>query len=248
MRSTWRGLTRGRFLLLCVTIAVLVGSAAALYLVYDNNKPLTLIAERASESQFSTPVNGTAEPAKVASQNDVLAVRRTELEHDPNAPVLGNPEGDVTVVEFFDYNCPYCKEIAGDMKTLIERDPGVRLVYREWPILGRGSLFAARATLAARRQGKYEELHWALMAQPRVTEKLTLRVARSIGLDIPRLLNDMNHRNVARHIALSMDLSRNLGINGTPAFVIGDRVTRGLIPLDQMRDYVREARAARVNE
>jgi protein-disulfide isomerase len=152
------------------------------------------------------------------------------------------------VVEFFDYNCPYCKRVADDMQTLIADDPGIRLVYREWPILGRGSLFASRAALAARRQGKYEDLHWALMAQPRVTEKLTLRIARELGLDIPRLLNDMNHRSVSRHIALSMDLSRSLGINGTPSFVIGEQVARGLIPLNQLRDYVHEARTAGVTK
>ncbi len=86
------------------------------------------------------------------------------------------------------------------------------------------------------------------MAQPRVTEQSTLRAARTIGLDIPRLLNDMNHRNVARHLALSMDLARSLGIRGTPSFVIGEMIARGLIPLSQLRDYAREARAARVNE
>ena len=132
------------------------------------------------------------------------------------------------------------------MKTLIEEDKGIRLVYREWPILSRDSLFAARAALAARRQGKYEELHWALMAQPRVTEKSTLRAAQNVGVDMARLLNDMNHRSVSRHIALSMDLSRSLGINGTPTFVIGEKVSRGLVPLRQLQDYVRDARTAKV--
>ncbi len=148
------------------------------------------------------------------------------------------------MVEFFDYNCPFCKRVAEDMKTLIAEDAGVRVVYREWPIINRDSEFAARAALAARRQGKYNEIHWALMAQPRVSQQSTMRAAQAIGLDIPRLLNDMNHRNVSRHIALSMDLSRSLGIRGTPTFVIGDNIARGLIPLSELQDYVRQARAA----
>jgi len=244
MRLAWRDLVRGRFLVLWVTIAVLMGTAAALYGVYGTGGPPTTILESSSEPRQSTAGERIAVAPPPVSPLDVLELRRAELERDRNAPVLGNPEGDVTVVEFFDYNCPFCKKIADDMRALIENDPGVRLVYREWPIINQGSRFAARAALAARRQGKYEELHWALMARPRVTEELTLRVARSIGIDIPRLLNDMNHRSVARHIALSMDLARSLGINGTPSFVIGDKIARGIITPEELTQYVRDARAA----
>jgi protein-disulfide isomerase len=101
--------------------------------------------------------------AQAASQAEVLARERDTLERDPNAPVLGNPEGDVTVVEFFDYNCPYCRRAKPEIEALLEADANVRLVYREWPILGEGSVFAARAALAAREQGLYEEFHWAMM-------------------------------------------------------------------------------------
>ena len=246
MRSAQRGLGRGRLILLSLFVVTLVGSAVVLYRVYEGNRPLTLISDDPTKSQFSSPVEGIAPPAPATTFIDMLNQRRADLERDPNAPVLGNPEGDVTVVEFFDYNCPYCKRIADDVKTLIEEDKGIRLVYREWPILSRDSLFAARAALAARRQGKYEELHWALMAQPRVTEKSTLRAAQNVGVDMARLLNDMNHRSVSSHIALSMDLSRSLGINGTPTFVIGEKVSRGLVPLRQLQDYVRDARTAKV--
>lgn len=246
MRSVWRDLIRSRVLLTGIAIAVLIGSAVVLYQLYDNEESLTLISTGSGEPQFSSPAGSTAASENFVTPNDVLAALRTELERDPNAPVLGNPEGDVTVVEFFDYNCPYCKKVANDMKRLIAEDSGVRLVYREWPIINLDSQFATRAALAARRQGKYEEMHWALMAQPRVTEKSTLMASRAIGLDMPRLLNDMNHPSVARHIARSMDLARRLGINGTPAFVIGDNIKRGLMPFDELRQYVRVARAAMV--
>jgi protein-disulfide isomerase len=245
MQMAERGRARRRFILLCIIAAVFLGSGAALLRVYEPDEPLSLTSTDADKPQFSPAANNNVEPAAIASLTAVLARRRSDLERDPNAPVLGNPDGDVTVVEFFDYNCPFCKKVARDMKRLITEDSGVRLVYREWPIINRGSQFAARAALAARRQGKYEELHWALMAQPRVTETSTLQAARALGLDMARLQSDMNHRSVARHISLSMDLTRTLAINGTPAFVIGEVIKRGVMPFDELRQYVRDARAAK---
>jgi len=182
------------------------------------------------------------EEQQSASLAQVLSARRELLERDPNAPVLGNPDGDVTVVEFFDYNCPYCKQAAPILKALIEQDNGVRLVYREWPILSEGSVFAARAALASREQGKYEEFHWALMALPRANENSVLGAAESIGLDIEKLLIDMDAPEIDEHIALSMRLTQELGFQGTPSFVIGDAVAPGLIQLDQMKIMVEEAR------
>ena len=88
---------------------------------------------------------------------------RLELENDPGSPNLGNPEGDVTVVEFFDYNCPYCRQAGKTVQEIIAADPNVRIIFQEWPVLGEGSIFAARAALASRAQGMYEEFHWALM-------------------------------------------------------------------------------------
>ncbi|MGB0800092.1 MAG: DsbA family protein, partial [Planktomarina sp.] len=130
--------------------------------------------------------------AKAEAIGSVLENQRELLEQDPNAPVIGNPEGDVTVVEFFDYNCPYCKRAAPVVKNVIAGDSDVRIVYREWPILGEGSDFAARAALASRNQGKYEEFHWALMAlNGRATEASVLKVVRELGLDEDQLRADM---------------------------------------------------------
>jgi protein-disulfide isomerase len=110
---------------------------------------------------------------------------RLEIESDPNAPNLGNPEGDVTVVEFFDYNCPYCRSAGQTVQALLEADANVRVIYREWPILGDDSVIAARAALAAREQGKYEAFHWALMnGDGRVTEAVIFKVARDLGMDV----------------------------------------------------------------
>ena len=103
------------------------------------------------------------EEAQANATQAVLTDQRSLLERDPNAPVLGNPDGDVTIVEFFDYNCPYCKRAMPEVQAVLDEDPNVRLVYREWPILGEGSIFASRAALASRVQGKYDEFHLAMM-------------------------------------------------------------------------------------
>ena len=164
----------------------------------------------------------------------ILTENRELFERDPTAPVLGNPEGDVTLVEFFDYNCPYCKQVAGDVKSLIEKDGNIRLVYREWPILGEGSVFAARAALAARKQGKYEAMHWALMSLKRADERSVLQVASDLGLDIEKLQNDMQSSEIDEHIGISHELTQALGITGTPSFTIGDKVIFGAVPLTEL--------------
>lgn len=183
--------------------------------------------------------------AQAASQAEVLAGERETLERDPNAPVLGNPEGDVTVVEFFDYNCPYCRRVKPEIEALLEADPNVRLVYREWPILGEGSVFAARAALAAREQGLYEQFHWAMMAMNgRANESSVLRIAEEVGLDVTQLRRDMEAPEVAEHIQTSMRLTQALGLNGTPSFVIGDALVPGIVDVDQLQTLVTDAREA----
>src|SRR5690606_19454054 len=117
---------------------------------------------------------------------------RQALERDPTAPVLGNPQGDITLTEFFDYNCAFCRKMVPTVQRLIGADPQLRVVFREWPVFGEGSDFAARAALASLDQGKYWQFHAALMAlRGKVDEASTLRVAREVGLDEARLKRDM---------------------------------------------------------
>ena len=185
-----------------------------------------------------------AEAAELA-RVDVLATQRDLLERDPNAPVLGNPDGDVTVVEFFDYNCPYCRRAMEPVQGLLDADQNVRLVYREWPILGEGSVFASRAALASRKQGKYEAFHWALMAMKgRAEEASVLRVASEVGLDVEQLRIDMDAAEIDEHIRTSMALAQALGFNGTPSFVIGDELAPGLVQQPQLMEMVKAARAS----
>jgi len=174
-----------------------------------------------------------------------LKARRNELENDPNAPVLGNPKGDVTVVEFFDYNCPYCKRAMPIIKALLKKDRNVRLVYREWPILSQDSVFASRLALASRKQGKYEQFHWALMKLGRVNKTTAIRAAREIGLDIEKLKADMNDPEVSDHISKSLALAEALGFRGTPSFVIGNNLAPGLIPLERLEQLIKARREGR---
>ncbi|SEW35430.1 Protein-disulfide isomerase [Aliiroseovarius sediminilitoris] len=180
-----------------------------------------------------------------AARADVLTNQRNLLELDPNAPVLGNPDGDVTVVEFFDYNCPYCRRAMDEVQGLLEDDADVRLVYREWPILGEGSVFAAKAALAAREQGKYEAFHWALMGMSgRAEEASVMRIASEVGLDIDQLRRDMQAPEIEEHISTSMNLAQSLGFNGTPSFVIGDELVPGFVEKSQLVEIVDATRKA----
>lgn len=183
--------------------------------------------------------------AQAEAAQAALSERRDALERDPNAPVLGNPEGDVTLVEFFDYNCPYCRRASEDVEALIAEDPDLRVVMREWPILGEDSVEAARASLAAAKQDGYEAFHFALMSgEGRVDDAAIEAAAEEAGLDLERLRADMEAPEVDDHIAASMELAEALGVTGTPAFVVGDSVVPGAVPAEELARLVEEARAA----
>jgi protein-disulfide isomerase len=152
-----------------------------------------------------------------------------EIFHRPNAPTAGNPKGDVTVVEFFDYNCGYCKRAFGDIAKLVEKDPKVKVVFKELPILSKGSEEAARVALAARMQGKYWEVHRTLIAlRGEVNEASALRAAEKVpGLDMAKLKKDMDAPEVKAEIETVRNLAQKMGINGTPHFLVGDRAIAG---------------------
>ncbi len=164
------------------------------------------------------------------------------LQNDPNAPVLGNPNGDITVVEFFDYNCGYCKRAAPIISKLLEADSNIRLVYREWPILSEGSRFAARASLAAQKQGRYKEFHFKLMSLNRATEESVLKAAQEFGYDIEKLQADMADPKIDQHIETSNRLSGALGFTGTPSFVVGTQAIPGLVSYEDLTQVIADER------
>lgn len=175
----------------------------------------------------------------------VLATRRAELLDDPGSPVAGNPNGDVAVVEFFDYRCPYCKKAHPTIQALLREDKNIRFVYKEWPILGPSSVYAARAALAARNQNRYIEFHGALMdVRGNLDEAAVLRAAAAAGLDVERLKRDMETQtaDLEKIFTRNDDLARSLGITGTPAFVIGDVIVRGATDMESMKKVVADVR------
>ena len=183
--------------------------------------------------------------AEASEVETVLAARADEVFRDPMAPVTGNPDGDVTLVEFFDYNCPYCRRVAPVVFEAESADPQLRIVYKEFPILGPGSLFAAKAALAAHRQGLYFAFHEALMQSGgRAEEGSVLAIAKEVGLDVDRLQADMADPEIQAAIDRNLDLAEALRITGTPGFVVGKRILRGATDLGTLQSLIQEARAA----
>ncbi|MGR3572425.1 DsbA family protein [Brevirhabdus sp.] len=182
-----------------------------------------------------------AQAEKLSSQA-ALASAQQDLFSDDNAPVGGNPDGKLVIVEFFDYNCPYCKRAMPVVKKAIEANPELKVIYREWPILSEGSVVAARASLAAQNQEKYDAFHEQLMQiKGQANETSVMKVAREVGLDIDKLKKDMQSDRVESHIATSMQLAQSLNINGTPTFVIGDQLIPGFIQYDQFQKLLDDA-------
>ncbi|RUX27864.1 DsbA family protein [Mesorhizobium sp. M7A.F.Ca.US.011.01.1.1] len=176
----------------------------------------------------------------------VLAAKADEVFRDPTSPVGGNAQGNVTMTEFFDYNCPYCRQVAPLMAQATADDPQLRIVYKEFPILGPDSVFAAKAALAANKQGKYAEFHKALFAvKSRVNESIVLKVAADVGLDVPRLRTDMQQPEILEAIEQNVKLAQALKINGTPGFVVGDQIFPGATDLATMKSLVEQARSAK---
>jgi len=179
-----------------------------------------------------------------ARQRDALVAHRGLLVDDPDDPVLGNAAGDVTVVEFFDYRCPYCKRVTPGLMAAVKADGNVRLVMKEFPILGPESVIAARAALAAQRQGRYQALHVALMElKGEMTEAAILALAERAGLDVTRLQRDMKAEAIDQALRRNYELAEALGIGGTPAFVIGDTLVPGAMSMDDLRALIAKARA-----
>lgn len=179
------------------------------------------------------------------TQKDALKQHAGAIFNDPGSPVFGNPDGDVTLVEFFDYQCGYCKAVYPAVMQAVEDDKNLRVVMKEFPILGPASVYASRAALASREQGKYAELHGALMAHKGKLDEATVdAIAKDVGLDLDTLKQDMTSGPVEDQIGVTMALARALGIRGTPAFVVGDTLLPGAVPLERLKQEIEKARKA----
>lgn len=187
--------------------------------------------------------------AEAAAEAGMVASIADELHDDGYSYVAGNPDGDVTVVEFTDYNCGYCKKAHEDVKALIRMDPNVRLVIKEFPILGPSSRTAAEAAMAAMRQqggDAYLDFNDLMMKhRGSLDEAAIYRLAESAGLDAGLLRSDARDPKIAENIARTYALAQKLRIEGTPTFVIGDQVVRGFVPLKDLQAAVAAQRAGK---
>jgi protein-disulfide isomerase len=179
-------------------------------------------------------------------QKVALAARQQALLHDPSSPVSGNPKGEVTLVEFFDYRCGFCKRAAGAVTQLQKEDPRVRVVYKDFPILGEPSELAARAALSAHRQGKHQAFHEAVLASKNeISKDELLRVAREVGLDTTQLETDMANPEWQSLIDRNRALAKELGINGTPGFIVGTELVPGALDLNGLKELIARSKNAK---
>lgn len=196
--------------------------------------------------EIQTALEAKMEKIQAEKLKAALTSNAADIFRRPTAAVAGNPKGDITVVEFFDYNCGYCKKSFPDISKLIEGDKNVRVVFKELPILSKQSEEASRVALAARMQGKYWEVHRAIFeTRGPSSEATALKAAEKVaGIDMAKLKADMNSQEVNNELAKTKELAAKMGINGTPHFLVGDRSIPGAPEnlLEQIRSNVGELR------
>lgn len=183
------------------------------------------------------------ETVDLEKSQKALANNRDKIFNDANAPVGGNPKGDVTVVEFYDYQCGYCKMSEEAIVKLLAEDKNIKFVYKEFPVLGPMSTQAAKASLASVRQGKFAKFHEALMnTKDHLSEDVILKVAKSVGLDAEKLKKDMADEAIDKMIKENIATGNEVGAHGTPTFIIGDQIFPGAMPIEAMKKAVEATR------
>lgn len=187
--------------------------------------------------------------AQLLAMHDAVKANQARIERDGMSVVMGNPDGDVTITEFYDYQCPYCRRGHTDVLRLIADDPDLRVVYKQFPVKDvpgeePGSMIAARMAMAADRQGKFLEFHQAAMATPMpLSEKSLFAAARDAGLDTVKLAADMEDGAITDSIRANIFLARDLGINGTPTYIIGGELVVGAHGYDKLKEVIANTRA-----
>lgn len=167
-----------------------------------------------------------------------------DLYKNDDAPFLGNPKGDVKIVEFFDYNCGYCKKVFPEIQALTDSDKGVKVIFKDYPILGPSSETSAKWALAAHKQGKYFAFHKLMMENHApIDDALLEKIAKDAGLDVAQMKKDVDDPNTQLQIQKDLALGGQLGVNGTPGFVIGEKLYPGAMDVDAIRKVIADERA-----
>lgn len=175
---------------------------------------------------------------------------RDSVLRDPEVPALGNPSGDITIVEYFDYQCPYCKKVDAELMRVVRADGKVRVVFKDWPIFGGASVYAAKMALASKYQNKYEEAHKALIsAKAKLTEAGVRDLLAQAGVDASRASADLltNQTAIADLLARNHSQAEGLGFRGTPAFIVGTFRVPGVLDAAGFKHAISDARKAAVD-
>ena len=184
------------------------------------------------------------EADSLSKSQQAVGANRDKIFNDKTSPVGGNPKGDVTIVEFFDYQCGYCKMAQENLGKLLETEKNVKIIYKEYPILGPDSALASKAALASVAQGKYEKFHVALMTtKEHLTEAVIFKIAKDVGLDVDKLKKDAANEEIQKIIQANIALGGEVGARGTPTFVIGEQIYPGALQLEQMQEAIASARS-----
>jgi len=179
------------------------------------------------------------EAEEKARQKVALVAHQQDLLHDPASPVSGNLSGDVALIEFFDYRCGYCKRAADAVTQLQKEDSRVRVIYKDFPILGEASELAAKAALASKAQGKHQVFHEAMLAfKGDITKDALLSMAGEVGLDTAKLQADMRNPEWQHVIERNRALARSLGISGTPGFIVGTELVPGALDVNGLKELI----------
>jgi protein-disulfide isomerase len=171
--------------------------------------------------------------------------------HDADNPVFGNPDGDITIVEWFDFNCPYCRKLEPDLRQVVHDDGKVRLVLKDWPILGPVSVVAARVALACKFQGKYDKAHDAMIGvSSKLTEPRIDELIAGAGVDVDRAKKDLatNAKAIDGMLARNNEAAEGLGFRGTPAFIVGKFRVPGVLTMDQFEQVIADARKVKASK
>lgn len=192
--------------------------------------------------EVSAELDRRRKAEEAGKQAEVLVSEKKSIFRSPHDYVLGNPDGDITVVEYFDYNCGWCKRALDEVTKLTEQDKNVRVVMKEFPIFGEHSTFAAKAALASIKQNKYWEFHTALMRAKQVTTDNTMQIAKSVGIDVAALEKEMQNPVYDKAIAENSRIAQALGMQGTPGFIVDSRVNFGYVPASGLREMLADIR------
>jgi protein-disulfide isomerase len=218
-------------------------NAARMHQLRTRREALGLLGAGAVIALAPNPASAQGSEEKVLTEALVL--------RDPDIPAVGNLDGDITIVEYFDYQCPYCRKVEPELRQVVQDDGKVRLVHKDWPVLGPTSVIAARMALASKYQDKYLQAHEALIGvNSKLTEPRIREVLAAAGINVDRATRDLaaNVKAIDTILARNNDQAHAFGFNGTPSFIVGKFRVPGVLTMPQFEQAIADARKAAANK